>query len=175
MTCETCGGRNAWGRAHVCRDQQCKGFINALQAFPFAPWDDVSGAKLDPREVMKAREVEIEYAEKKPVWQNVPRRLAKKSGCEIIKSRWIGINKGDDSNPNNRSRMVGKEFNDRHIDGFRSYAASKGSPPTLELGSHCSRRRSYGRRWSRSGEEEHYDCRCLSCVLRGASKEGCVR
>ena len=28
MRCETCGDRNAWGRVHVCCDQQCKGTIN---------------------------------------------------------------------------------------------------------------------------------------------------
>ena len=34
---------------------------------PIAAWDDVSGTKLDPKEVMKARKVEIEHAEKKTV------------------------------------------------------------------------------------------------------------
>ena len=37
---------------------------------------------------------------------------------EIIKPRWIDINKGDDDNPNYRSRMVGEEFNDREIEGL---------------------------------------------------------
>ena len=55
MTCETCGDRNAWDRVHVCCDQQCKGIVNALQAFPFAALDDVRGAKLDPEEVAKAQ------------------------------------------------------------------------------------------------------------------------
>ena len=35
---------------------------------------------------------------------------------EIVKPRWIDINKGDDEKPNYRSRMVGEEFNDRVVD-----------------------------------------------------------
>ena len=44
----------------------------------------------------------------------------------MIKSRWIDVNKGDDDNPFYRSRMVGKEFNDKAIDGL--FAAT----PALE-------------------------------------------
>ena len=36
----------------------------------------------------------------------------------MIRSRWIDINKGNDDNPNYRSRMVGKEFNDHEIEGL---------------------------------------------------------
>ena len=92
--------------------------FNALNAFPFAAWGDISGAKLNPSEVAEARRVEISYAEKKPVWNAIPRWLAKTNGWEIIKSRWIDINKGDVLKPNHRSRMVGKEFNDKAIEGF---------------------------------------------------------
>ena len=67
---------------------------------------------------MAARELEIEYAEKKAVWKKIPRWQAKGKGWEIIKSRWIDRNKGDDDNPNYRSRMVGKEFNDRKVEGI---------------------------------------------------------
>ena len=49
---------------------------------------------------------------------------------EILKSRWIDINKGDDENPVYRSRLVGKEFNDGHMmDGL--FAAT---PPFEALG-----------------------------------------
>ena len=48
-------------------DQQYKAVFNALQALPFAAWGDVSGARLDPEEVAKARTVEIDYVGKKPV------------------------------------------------------------------------------------------------------------
>ena len=63
--------------------------------------------------VIAARKLEIAYAEKKPFWETNPRKIAKDKGWKIVRSRWIDINKGDDLNPNYRSRMVGKEFNDR--------------------------------------------------------------
>ena len=59
MRCEACGDKNAWGKVHRCCEQQCKGVLNALDAFPFAAWDDISGAKLDPAKVVEARKVEI--------------------------------------------------------------------------------------------------------------------
>ena len=116
--CDTCGDKNAWNRVHRCCEAQCVGELNALQSFPFAAWDDLSAAPLDPKKVVAARRLEIEYAEKKPVWKKIPRWKAKEEGWKIIKSRWIDINKGDDDKPNYRSRMVGKEFNDREIEGL---------------------------------------------------------
>ena len=41
-----------------------------------------------------------------------------------METRWIDINKGDDENPNYRSRMVGKEFNTGEMDGLFA-----GTPP----------------------------------------------
>ena len=104
--------------------------MNALQAFPFAAWDDISAAPLNPEKVVEARKLEISYAEKKPVWRKVARSEAKERGWKIIKSRWIDINKGDDTNPNYRSRVVGKEFNDREVEGL--YAATP-PPGALRL------------------------------------------
>jgi len=92
--------------------------LNALQAFPLAAWDDISAAPLDPEMAKAARRLEIAYAEKKPVCEKIPRRLAKERGWEIVRSRWIDINKGDDKKPNYRSRMVGKEFNDSELEGL---------------------------------------------------------
>ena len=89
-----------------------------MQAFPFAAWGDISAAPLGPLKVVTARKLEISYAEKKPVWEKIQRWKAKEQGWKIIKSRWIDINKGDDKNPNYRSRMVGEEFKDRDIEGL---------------------------------------------------------
>ena len=109
MKCEACGGKNAWDKVHKYCEEQCKGMLNALQQFPFAAWDDIlSSAPLNPVKVTAARKLEIQYAEKKPVWQKILRSLAKERGWRIAKSRWIDINKGDDVNPNYRSRMVEK-------------------------------------------------------------------
>ena len=78
-------------------------------------WDDVSGQALDAREVKKARRVELEHANRKKVWEKTTREEARRRGWRIIKTRWIDINKGDDRNPNYRSRLVGKEFNDGEV------------------------------------------------------------
>ena len=118
MQCGCCGDKNIWDRMHHCCDEQCRKALNALQSFPFAAWDDVSGAPLDPAKVVEARKLEMEYATKKPVWNKITRREAKARGWKVIKSRWIDINKGDDNNPNYRSRMVGKEFNIGELEGL---------------------------------------------------------
>ena len=102
---------------------------------------DISCAPLDPEKVTAARKLEIQYAEKKPVWEKIKRSLAKERGWKIVKSRWIDINKGDDANPNYRSRMVGKEFNNGELEGLfaatpplealrliLSWAATRGIP-----------------------------------------------
>ena len=116
--CKNCGSKNAWNQRYQRCQIQCQESLNALQAFPYAAWDDISAAPLDPVKVTAARNLEIDYAENKPVWRNMPRWQAKERGWGIIKPRWIDINKGDDDKPNYRSRMVGKEFNDREVDGL---------------------------------------------------------
>ena len=56
---ETCGDRNAWDKIHTCCEQQCTGVFTASHAFPFAAWDDISGAKLDTDKVVEERKAEI--------------------------------------------------------------------------------------------------------------------
>ena len=142
MRCEPCGDKSAWDKVHRCCQGQCKGMLNALQHFPFAAWGDISSAPLDPVKVTVARRLEIQYAEKKPVWQKIQRSLVKERGLKIVKSRWIDINKGNDVNPNYRSRMVGNEFNNGEIEGLfaatpplealrliLSWAATSGTSP----------------------------------------------
>ena len=58
-----------------------------MQAFPFAAWGNVSGAKLDPEEVIKRERWDVGYA----VRTKNPRHLAKARGCKIMKSRRIGV------------------------------------------------------------------------------------
>ena len=62
----TCGAKLAvilmhWGKAHGRCEDQCTGILNALQAFPFAAWGDISVGKLDPLKVVAARNVETGY------------------------------------------------------------------------------------------------------------------
>ena len=58
------------------------------------------------------------------MYDKIPRHQAVRNGWKIIKTRWIDINKGDDLNPNYRSRLVGKEFNNEQMDGLFA-----GTPP----------------------------------------------
>ena len=126
--CKRCKNKNAWDLEHQCCQKQCHESLNSLHAFPYAAWGDISAAPLDPVKVTAARKLEIEYAEKKPVWKKIPRWEAKAKGWKIVKPRWIDINRGDNEKPNYRSRMVGKEFNDRVVDGL--FAAT---PPLESL------------------------------------------
>ena len=80
LQCPTCGDKNAWDRIHACCQDACKRTLNALQSFPLAAWDDISSAPLDPEKVIVARKLEISYAENKPVWEKIPRQLAKERG-----------------------------------------------------------------------------------------------
>ena len=74
-------------------------------------WDDVSGSALDPKKVRRARLQELQYVRDKTVWKKIPRWQAKQQNIPIIATRWIDINKGDETNENYRSRLVAKEFN----------------------------------------------------------------
>ena len=49
-----------------------------------AAWDDISSAPLDPEKVIAARKLKISYAENKPVWEKIPRKLAKERGWKIV-------------------------------------------------------------------------------------------
>ena len=66
--------------------------------------DDVSGNKLDPEGVKVARKSEMEFIQKMGVWEVVPRPK-----CKVIGTRWVDTNKGDQQNPNYRSRLVAQE------------------------------------------------------------------
>ena len=91
-------------------------------------WDDLTGMRLQADKVIEAREKEVKYVREMKVWENIPRRLAQAKGWNIIKTRWIDINKGDDDNPVYRSRLVGKEFNNESMDGIFA-----GTPPLEAL------------------------------------------
>ena len=58
------------------------------------------------------------------VHQKVNRKESQLEVSKVIQTRSIDINKGDYSHPNNRSRLVGKEFNTGEMDGIFA-----GTPP----------------------------------------------
>ena len=100
--------------------------------------DDMNGNKiLDKEMVIQARQLEMQYFRKMQVYEKVPRGEAKQKGCKIITTRWLDTNKGDDVEPNYRSRLVGREMKfDRRLDLFSA------TPPLEALKmliAHCAR------------------------------------
>ena len=89
-------------------------------------WDDMNNVFLDPAKVKIARAEEMGFFKKLGVYRRVPRELVKQTGGKMISVKWLDTNKGDHDNPNYRSRLVGREFNDSKDDTL--YA----STPPLE-------------------------------------------
>ena len=74
-------------------------------------WHDVTGRPLDPKLVRIARAEEIEEVCRTNLYTKVPEQECyDKTGKAAISTRWVDINKGDDVNPECRSRIVGREL-----------------------------------------------------------------
>ena len=74
-------------------------------------WDDVTGKRLRIDGVRRARNEEIIEFKKHGVYIKVPiEECYRVTGKAPLKIRWIDINKGDDDNEENRSRLVAKEI-----------------------------------------------------------------
>ncbi len=63
--------------------------------FGSVAWDGVSGNPLDPKEVAKARAVEMDYFGKMKGYTRVPRSHQVETGGTNIGVRWLDVNKGD--------------------------------------------------------------------------------
>ena len=73
--------------------------------------DATTGQVLNPRLVKAARMKEMEYFESKGVWTRRTREECfKRTGKRPITVKWVDVNKGDDDNPNYRSRLVAREI-----------------------------------------------------------------
>ena len=73
--------------------------------------DSVTGQLLVPDLVREARRKEMEYFEIREVWLRRPMADATRHmGKPPISVRWIDVNKGDDLNPEYRSRLVAREI-----------------------------------------------------------------
>ena len=82
--------------------------------------DDMNGFTFLNKDLtVQARKLEIEYFKKMKVYTKVPRSEALRGGYKIITTKWLDTNKGDDENPNYRSRLVGRELNtEKRLDLF---------------------------------------------------------
>ena len=90
--------------------------------------DDVTGHQLDPKLVLKARQLEVEYIREMRLYDKVPIKMCwDRSGKKPIGGRWLDVNKGDSDKINMRSRYVAKDFN-RGKGGIELFAAT----PPLE-------------------------------------------
>ena len=98
-------------------------------------WDDVSGGELDPVLTLEAREEEMEQFRKHEVYEKVREEVCwSVTGKGPIGTRWIDINKGDDANPEYRSRLVAQQI--KHNPGEKNIFAAT---PLWRLKSYCSR------------------------------------
>jgi len=72
--------------------------------------DDVhEGRRLEREKVIQARKLEMDFFKRMGVYEKVPKNMA--TGHKVITTRWVDTNKGDEANPDYRSRLVGREIN----------------------------------------------------------------
>ena len=93
-------------------------------------YDDISGKELLPEKVEKARKDEIDIVESMGVWEKIPRSKVPK-GTKIIGTRWVDVNKQDETNPLYRSRLVAQEI--KRGSGFDEFFAAMPSLAALKL------------------------------------------
>ena len=68
--------------------------------------DDVYGRPLVKESATRARKFEMGFFKKMKVHSKVERATAKQLGAKIYTTRWIDINKDDESKPDYRARLV---------------------------------------------------------------------
>ena len=84
-----------------------KNMKGPLQGYSGQFKDELTGQLLKDLLVREARAKELAFFTSKNVWVKVPINVAKaRSGRPPISVRWVDVNKGDDVQPNCRSRLV---------------------------------------------------------------------
>ena len=74
-------------------------------------YDATTGQVLKRQLVVAARKEEMTYFQSKNVWVKMQREEAlKMTGKQPITVKWVDVFKGDDENPNHRSRLVAREI-----------------------------------------------------------------
>ena len=91
--------------------------------------DDLTGQVLKDSLVLEARAKELAYFHGKGVWRKVPKSYARsRTGRPPISVRWVDVNKGDEQNPNYRSRLVARQLKAHDRSGETYFAPA----PPLE-------------------------------------------
>ena len=91
--------------------------------------DDMTGQVLRDDLVVEARKTELEFFDARGVWIKVPiQRAFERTGRPPISARWVDINKGDENEPNHRSRYVARQMKALDTSGASYFAPA----PPLE-------------------------------------------
>ena len=105
------------GQGVLCQEPE----LNRLEehphddAVPEVVYDDVSGALLDPERVREARQVEFEFIDRKPLYDEVPVEEAMRvTGKRPTSTRFADVDKGFEY----RSRWVARDFRNTVTDEF---------------------------------------------------------
>ena len=83
---------------------------------------DVKGGWLDREKVREARMEEVGYMKRKLLWDEVSRSDA--SGHRIVSVKWVDTNKGTESKPKIRCRLVARYFRGSDKDREDLFAAT---------------------------------------------------
>ena len=93
--------------------------------------DDLTGQVLRDDLVRAARLKELDYFNRKGVWLKVPHQRARqRTGRQPISVRWVDVNKGDEQDPNYRSRLVARQIKAMDRSGQNFFAPA---PPIESL------------------------------------------
>ena len=116
-------------------------------------WDDVRGGWLPAEEVKQARLEELRYVREAPLYRKVPRTVPQDKGMPIIPIKWVDTNKGTDTEPLYRSRVVAMEFKKASADRSGDHELFAPMPPIEALRlvvSHAATSTASGKRMGRS-------------------------
>ena len=119
-------------------NEQTEEFFDPDQMASGEYYDAITGIKLDPVQVLKAREEEMQWVRKQELWDVVDETLCwQETNRPPISLKWVDRNKGDQSHPNYRSRIVVREVKkaSKPLAEFESFSAM---PPLEALKTLCS-------------------------------------
>ncbi len=92
-------------------DEFGEALYTPANGYPGKYRDDLTGQVLEDQLVRAARLQELAFFHSKGVWLKVPRQRAREvTGRAPISLRWVGVNKGDELEPNYRSRLVARQL-----------------------------------------------------------------
>ena len=85
--------------------------MDEVRAAKMEFWDDMSGKRLDAGLIKEARDEEMVEVRKHVAYVIVPLSQCRaETGCAPVGVRWVDVNKGDDTNPDYRSRLVAQKL-----------------------------------------------------------------